>query len=87
MHSPLNSAESHPERLWSEPDGRFCELALAAAPPTYMVSLRRGAEVLRERRLYGLASARMMAIGWREVEPGRDEAWMLGSRARRNANV
>lgn len=61
------SLERHAERLWTAPDGTTCILATCDAPPLYSVSLIRDAQVLRERRLYGLASAQMLAQGWREA--------------------
>jgi hypothetical protein len=64
--------EPQTERLWTASDGTFCVLETAAAAPSYTVSLMRGAEVLRERRLYGLASAQMLALGWRETGQNRD---------------
>lgn len=60
------------ERLWTASDGTFCVLVTGTAPPSYTVSLMRGGEVLRERRLFGLASARMLAIGWRDTGESRD---------------
>lgn len=60
------------ERLWTASDGTFCLLATGSAPPSYTVSLMRGDEVLRERRLYALASARMLALGWRDTGENRD---------------
>ena len=72
----------HTERLWAASDGTFCMLATGDAPPNYTVSLMRGAEVLRERRLYGLASAQMLALGWREVGPNTDERWIRMASAR-----
>ena len=53
------------ERLWTAPDGTFCVLTTDSAPPSYTLALMRGTEVLRERRLYGRATAQMLAIGWR----------------------
>jgi hypothetical protein len=55
------------ERLWAAPDGTTCVLSTSNAPPYYVVSLMRNTQVLRERRLYGLASAQMLAEGWREA--------------------
>ncbi len=79
--------EPHTERLWTLSDGTFCLLATGDAPPSYTISLIRGAEVLRERRLYGLASAQMLALGWREVGPHPDESWMLMAAARSHQPV
>ncbi len=58
--------ERHAERLWTAADGTVCILATCDTPPIYSVSLVRDAQVIRERRLYGLASAQMLAQGWRE---------------------
>lgn len=45
----------------------MCLLATTTTPPMYSVSLVRGETVLRERRLYGDASARMVAQSWSEA--------------------
>ena len=55
------------ERLWTAPDGTICILATSDTPPMYSVYLVRDAQVLRERRLYGKASAHIVAQGWREA--------------------
>jgi len=57
----------HVERLWTAPDGTTCMLVTCDAPPRYSVTLARDEQVLRERRLYGLASAQMVAEGWSEI--------------------
>ncbi|MGE3958849.1 MAG: hypothetical protein AB7H96_19210 [Vicinamibacterales bacterium] len=67
MTSPTRPIERQAERLWTAADGTTCILATCDTPPIYSVSLIRDAQVLRERRLYGLASAQMLAQGWREV--------------------
>jgi hypothetical protein len=54
------------ERLWTAADGTTCLLAMCEAPPLYAVTLVRDEKVLRERRLYGNASARMLAQSWSE---------------------
>ena len=72
----IEQTASLTERLWTAADGTFCVLATGDAPPSYTVSLMRGAEVLHERRLYGRATAQMLALGWREVGPNRDEPWL-----------
>lgn len=56
----------HIERLWTAPDGTTCILVTCDTPPMYSVTLVRNAVVLRERRLYGRASAEMVAAGWSE---------------------
>jgi len=61
--------ERHAERLWTAADGTVCILATCDAPPFYLVSLIRNTEVLRERRLYGLASAQMLAQSWKDGGP------------------
>ena len=80
-------AERHTERLWTLSDGTFCELATEDAPPSYTVSLIKGAEVLRARRLYGLASAQMLALGWREGGPHPDGSWMRMAAGRHHQPV
>lgn len=55
------------EALWTAADGTICLLATAPCAPRYSLSLRRGSEVIRERRLFGLATAHMLAQGWRDV--------------------
>jgi hypothetical protein len=67
MSSVLTAADMSTEQLWAEPDGTVCTLSKRETPPYYVVSLIRNACVLRERRLYGLASAQMLAQGWREL--------------------
>jgi len=57
----------HVERLWTAPDGTTCMLVTCDAPPRYSVTRVRDEQVLRERRLYGLASAQMVAEGWSEM--------------------
>jgi hypothetical protein len=59
--------ERHAERLWTAADGTVCILATCDTPPIYSVTLVRDAQVLRERRLYGLASAQMLAQSWRDA--------------------
>ena len=39
----------------------------------FTLALMRGTEVLRERRLYGLATAQMLAMGWRETAESREQ--------------
>ncbi len=53
------------EQLWTAADGTICILSTCDAPPLYSVALVRDAQVLRERRLYGRASAQVVAQGWR----------------------
>jgi hypothetical protein len=52
------------ERLWSTADGTVCLLAVHDTPPNYSITIVRGQEVLRERRVYGRAAAQMLAQGW-----------------------
>jgi len=66
MSAGTRPLERHAERLWTAPDGTVCILATCDSPPYYSVTLIRDAEVLQERRLYGLASAQMLAQGWKE---------------------
>ena len=66
--TPQTRATARPaERLWTSPDGTVCTLSTCEKPPYYVVSLIRHTHVVRERRLYGLASAQMLAQGWREA--------------------
>ena len=58
----------HVERLWTASDGTTCMLVTCDAPPRYSVTLVRDEQVLRERRLYGRASAQMVAEGWCESQ-------------------
>jgi hypothetical protein len=74
MTSATHPLKTQAERLWTAPDGTVCILATCDAPPLYMVSLIRGAHVVRERRLYGRASAQMLAHGWREAAPVMEAA-------------
>lgn len=67
MTSGTPPIERHAERLWTAADGTVCILATCDTPPIYTVSLIRDAQVLRERRLYGRASAQMLAQGWKEA--------------------
>ena len=60
------SIEREAERLWTAADGTICLLATCDTPPMYLVSLVRDARVLRERRLYGRASAQVVAQGWKQ---------------------
>jgi hypothetical protein len=57
---------NHVERLWTADDGTTCMLVTCDNPPRYSVTLIRDEQVLRERRLYGRASAQMVAEGWSE---------------------
>lgn len=68
MTSPTQTIDRQAERLWTAADGTTCILATCDTPPIYSVSLIRDTEVLRERRLYGLASAQMLAQGWKESQ-------------------
>lgn len=67
MASEIRPMDRHAERLWTASDGTTCILSTCDTPPIYSVSLIRDTQVLRERRLYGLASAQMLAQGWREA--------------------
>jgi hypothetical protein len=62
--------ETYAEQLWTDADGTVCILATCDTPPIYSVSLVRNAQVLRERRLYGRASAQMLAQGWKDQGTG-----------------
>jgi hypothetical protein len=56
--------EDHVERTWTAPDGTRCILVTCDTPPIYSVTLIRDEKIIRERRLYGRASAEMLAEGW-----------------------
>ena len=65
LDTNISAAET--ERLWTTDDGTTCVLATMTSAPRYTLSLRKGSEVIRQRRLFGLATARMLAQGWRDV--------------------
>jgi hypothetical protein len=46
-------------------------LVTSDAPPRYSVTLVRDERIVRERRLYGRASAQMVAEGWSECQGSR----------------
>lgn len=69
MTPATSPVERHAEQLWTAADGTVCILATCDTPPFYSVALIRDEQVLRERRLYGRASAQMLAQGWREAGP------------------
>lgn len=52
------------ERLWTAADGTTCVLSTCDAAPHYSLALIRHDKVVRECRLYGDASARMLAQSW-----------------------
>ena len=56
--------ETCAQQLWTAPDGTACILATFTAPPFYAVSLVRDTQVIRQRRVYGLAAAQVLAQGW-----------------------
>lgn len=56
------------EALWTLGDGTMCLLAECHTPPKYAVSLMRHAQVVRQQRMYGEASARVLAENWRQSE-------------------
>jgi hypothetical protein len=66
MTATASFHELRAERLWAAADGTVCLLATCDTPPIYTLTLVRNAKVLCERRLYGLASAHMVAQGWKE---------------------
>jgi hypothetical protein len=68
---PTYSASQPVERLWATPDGTVCLLAVHDTPPMYSITIVRGEEVLRERRVYGRASAQMLAQGWSDDADSR----------------
>jgi hypothetical protein len=66
------SKGGHVEQLWAAPDGTACFLATCDTPPMYSVTLVRDTKVLRERRLYGHATARMVAEDWCDASQNGD---------------
>lgn len=77
--TPRIDEPGHVERLWTASDGTVCILSTCNEPPIYALSLVRGAQVLRERRLYGRATAHMLAQGWSEAgEPRESGNWVIG---------
>ncbi len=60
------AVEGQLQRLWTASDGTICVLTTGDTPPYYSIALVRNEQVLRQRRLYGLASARMIAQAWKE---------------------
>jgi len=62
----ITGKSNHVERLWTAADGTTCMLVTGDAPPRYSVTLVRDERIVRERRLYGRASAQMVAEGWCE---------------------
>jgi hypothetical protein len=65
----MSAKADHIERLWTASDGTMCMLVTGDAPPRYSVTLVRDERIVRERRLYGRASAQMVAEGWSEFRP------------------
>jgi hypothetical protein len=65
MTAAFRHADHAGECLWTAPDGTACLLTTCEVPPSFVVSLVRDARVLRERRLYGRASAQMVADSWK----------------------
>ncbi len=75
MTRTLRSADArHTERLWTAPDGTVCILSTCEEPPMYSITVLRGTEVVRERRLHGLASAQMLAQGWSDSNEDQTES-------------
>ena len=64
---PQEHKTSPVQRVWSAPDGTVCLLAVHDTPPMYAITIVRGQDVVRERRLYDRASAQMLAEGWNEA--------------------
>jgi hypothetical protein len=67
----LPSSLDATEPLWMLGDGTGCVLAECDHPPRYAVSLMRHAQVVRQRRVYGEASARVLAENWRQSAGGQ----------------
>ena len=65
MNEPVDKPVSV-ERLWTAADGTVCLLSTSVEPPMYAIAMVRGAQVLRERRLYARATAQMVAQSWAE---------------------
>ena len=66
-----HTSSDHVERLWTSADGTVCLLATCAVPPLYAVTLVRNEKIVRECRLYGDASARIVAQSWAASLAGR----------------
>ena len=62
----IPAKSDHVERLWTASDGTTGVLVTGDVPPRFAVTLVRDEQVVRERRLYGRASAQMVAEGWSE---------------------
>jgi len=67
----MPAKSDHIERLWTASDGTTCMLVTSDAPPRYSVTLVRDERIVRERRLYGRASAKMVAEGWSDSRGSR----------------
>ena len=68
----LPSSLDATEQLWTLGDGTMCVIAECDGPPRYAISLVRNAQVLRQRRVYGRAAARVLAENWRQSAGGRE---------------
>jgi hypothetical protein len=62
-----SQASVNAERLWSSRDGAICLLVEREDAPRYEICLMRGADILREHRLYARAAAEMVADTWRSA--------------------
>jgi hypothetical protein len=51
--------------MWTLGDGTVCVLAECDQAPRFAISLVRNAQILRQRRVYAEASARVLAENWR----------------------
>lgn len=69
MNPPSDEKPDAVERLWTAADGTVCLLSTSAEPPMYAISMVRGAQVVRVRRLYARATAQMVAQSWAESGP------------------
>ena len=60
------------EQLWTLGDGTMCVITECDGPPRYAISLVRNAQVLRQQRVYGQATARVLAENWRQTAGGKE---------------
>ncbi|HEV8346385.1 MAG TPA: hypothetical protein VGQ16_07420 [Vicinamibacterales bacterium] len=75
----MPSSDCPVQRLWSA-GGTECVLIEREYAPRYEICVRRGDDVIRQDRLYALASAQMLAETWRTTTVAntrRDQAGRL----------
>jgi hypothetical protein len=57
------------QQLWNSPDGTLCLMIERDEAPRFEICVLKGDHVLRQDRLYGRASAQMLAETWRSSLP------------------